>query len=413
MSNLAIGRKVELFNTYDNVYTLSVNGVLLHSVYHPLKEAVNFAKYREKKVKDKRNIVIYGIGLGYHILELLKVIDEKSNVNVFDVDEEVMKAALQYGVLKEILKDKRVSVSCTYNGDTLKKLSKCIDESDAFIIYKPSARVLPEGCNEFKEALQRFEIAVIEFERHGEIAKKNSLLNEKMKFDTIEKFFKEYNFRNKKIIIAAAGPSLGLNIGKIKKIRDKAIIFAVGSSLKTLMNAGIKPDMITIIDPQEIVYNQIEGYENLDVPMCFLNIASNLAVTKYNGPKFMFYNSGDGVVNEDKVIDTGKSVATAALSIAIKEDANSVIFVGQDLAYLNNKSHCDDYIHGNAPVFNSDLTKKVEGVDGSILKTTSGWLYMKKWLEDKIAKYTHIKFINCSAGARIKGTINADIEKIF
>lgn len=406
---MAENRDIQLLNTREEAYSLVVNNILLHSMYYPLKEARNFAKYRTEEISNKKHIVIYGVGLGYHVIELLNLIDEKSTVYLFDVDEEIVEIAMEYGVLKDILKDNRINFFHGYNDEIMSKLSASIKESDTFIVFKPALRVLSKEYTSFKEAMERFEIGVIEFERHGEIARENSILNSKTPYNTIEKFYENYNIKDKAVVIAAAGPSLSLNIEKLKKIREKVVIFAVGSALRALMQAGIKPDMITIIDPQEIVYNQIQGYENLDIPLCFLSTASNLTVTKYEGPKFIFYNSK--TENENIIIETGKSVATAALSIAVNGGASSVIFLGQDLAYLNNKSHCDDYAHGD--YVSSILTKKVEGVDGSIINTTAGWLYFKKWIEDKIAQNPQIKFINCSAGARIKGTIEMKLDEVF
>lgn len=403
-------RNIQLLNTRDKVYSVAVNNILLHSMYHPLKEAFNFAKYRSNDVNNKNHIVIYGVGLGYHVLELLKTINEKSTVDLFDIDDEMVEVAMQYGVLKEILNDSRIRFFHGYNEEIMSKLSLSIKSSDAFIVFKPAIRVLTQEYINFKEAMDRFEIGVIELERHGNIAQENFTLNSKIQYNTIEKFYENYNVKDKTVVIVAAGPSLSLNIQKLKKIREKVLVFAVGSALRPLMNAGIKPDMITIIDPQEIVYNQIQGYENLDIPLCFLSTASNLTVTKYEGPKFMFYNSK--TENENVIIETGKSVATAALSIAIKGQANTIIFVGQDLAYLNNKAHCDDYVHDDYTI-NSNLTKKVEGIDGSLLNTTAGWMYFKKWIEDKISENSQVKFINSSAGARIKGTIELGLEETF
>lgn len=403
-------RDIQLLNTRERAYSLAVDGILLHSMYYPLKEAHNFAKYRKDSIIGKSHIVIYGVGLGYHIMELLKLIDEKSTVSLFDIDDEIVEISMKYGKLKEILKDNRINFFHGYSKKTMANLSSKINSSDAFIIFKPSVRVLGKEYKDFKEAIKRFEIAAIEIERHGNIAQKNFVLNTKVPYDTIEQFFENYNINNKIVVIAAAGPSLGLKIEELKKIKEKVMIFAVGSALKVLMNAGIKPDMITIIDPQEIVYDQIRGYENLDIPLCFLSTASNLVVTKYNGPKFIFYNSEND--SKSRVIETGKSVATAVLSIAITGKANNIIFLGQDLAYVNNKSHSEGYVNGNYTLRN-DLTKKVKGVNGDNLSTTAGWLYFKKWIEDKISQNPQIKFINCSAGARIKGTVEMEFDEIF
>lgn len=404
-------RDIQLLNTRDEIYSLAVNNILLHSMYHPLKEASNFAKYREDEIKSKKNIVIYGVGLGYHVLELLKLIDEKSTVDLYDIDEEIVEIAMEHGVLKEILKDNRIRFFHGYNQEILVDLSLIIKKSDIFIVFKPAVRVLAKDYIKFKEAMDRFEIGVIGLKKFGKMAQDNFILNSKIHYNTIEKFFENFSVNGRPIVLVASGPSLSLNIEKLKEIRGKVNIFAVGSALRALMNAGIKPDMIAIMDPQEIVYNQIKGYETLDVPLCFLSTASNLAVIKYKGPEFIFYNEDN---KNSMVIQTGRSVATAVLEIAIKAGANTIIFVGQDLAYLNNKAHCDDYAHAHFDdTLNKNTNKLVEGINGSMLSTTTGLLYFKKWIEDKILANPKVKFINSSAGARIKGTIEMGLEEVF
>lgn len=169
------------------------------------------------------------------------------------------------------------------------------------------------------------------------------------------------------------------------------------------MKNGLEPDMVCITDCQEIVYEQFRGYENLSIPLCFLNTASHLAVSKYNGPKYIFYNQ---LKDQNTVIDTGKSVATAILSIAIKGGANPIVFVGQDLAFVDNKTHTASYTE----MYSIDNTvsedgnyKKVLGVDGTYLKTTTSLLNFKYWIEKAIALNPGIRFINASKGAQIKG----------
>ena len=403
-------RNIQLINTREGVYSLTINNILLHSMYYPLKEAYNYAKYRESQLKNKKHIVIYGVGLGYHIWEMLKFIDANSIVEVYDIDDEIFDVGMKYGVIKEILNDSRVNIVHGYNENILSCFSSSIKNSDSFIVFKPEIKVMPKQFEDFKGVMDRFEIGITEFVRHGRMAKKNVELNNKVECEMIDDFYHKYDFHGKSIVIAASGPSLNLNLEKLKKIRDKVVIFAVGSSLKILMNYGIKPDMVTIIDPQEIVYNQFQGFENLDVPLCFLSTASNLAVTKYNGPKYKFYNSKEN--SEGTIIETGKSVATAALNIAIKGRAETIIFIGQDLAFINDKSHADNYVNDTITL-GDEIAKKVEGVGGATLKTTEGWLYFKKWIEDKIFENPQIKFINCSSGARIKGTIEKDLSFII
>lgn len=76
----------------------------------------------------------------------------------------------------------------------------------------------------------------------------------------------------------------------MRKYREYYDIYAVGSSLKTLVNNNIIPDAIIIIDATDIVAKQFKDNNNLNVPLCFLSTASRWAIDNYNGAKYIFYN---------------------------------------------------------------------------------------------------------------------------
>ncbi len=102
--------------------------------------------------------------------------------------------------------------------------------------------------------------------------------------------------------------------------------------------------MFCIIDSQkEWTYKQIEGIEHLEIPFVFLNSASHYTVSQYKGPKYRAY-SMDSPEEQEGRIESGGSVATAMLDLAIRFGGNPIIFIGQDLAYTNNQSHCTNSI---------------------------------------------------------------------
>jgi hypothetical protein len=54
-----------------------VRGVYLHSVYDPEKEASSFAETYEKQLAGKNHILIFGLGLGYHVNQVVKSLKDK------------------------------------------------------------------------------------------------------------------------------------------------------------------------------------------------------------------------------------------------------------------------------------------------------------------------------------------------
>ena len=53
-----------------------INGVYLHSIYNPVKEAEAFAMTQEQNLKIKNKVLVLGLGFGYHIEEIAKVLNQ-------------------------------------------------------------------------------------------------------------------------------------------------------------------------------------------------------------------------------------------------------------------------------------------------------------------------------------------------
>lgn len=52
-----------------------INGVYLHSIYNPIKEAEAFAKGHEQNLIIKNKVLVLGLGFGYHIEEIAKILN--------------------------------------------------------------------------------------------------------------------------------------------------------------------------------------------------------------------------------------------------------------------------------------------------------------------------------------------------
>lgn len=404
-------RKIEIVETRENNFTICVEKIYLHSRYYPFKEAERFIAENERIYKGKKHVLVYGVALGYHIIKLLEVLDDDCKLYVFDCDSEITKKCYEVGLLKGIESDNRVEVFLGYSKKILDKLQEKMKLVEDIIIYKPSIKCLPESYEDIKSLFRAYELAKIGIQRFGKIAKENYEYNTNVESYSMMEFYKSHSFKDKPIVVAAGGPSLENVLETLKSFRDKFYVFAIGQTLNILIKNGINPDAIVIIDPQEAVYDlHIKGYENLDIPLCFLSTASRWVISNYVGPKYIFFNSIDKSNNDDIIINTGKTVAVAALDIAVKSGTDKIILTGQDLAFINNKFHAGD--ESEDTLYNKSIVK-VLGVNGKMLQTTSGMLEFKRNIE-KIIKYNpQITFINCSQGAKIEGTMETELSQFY
>lgn len=87
-------REIKIIKTEElNNKTVIINGISLHSKRYPYKSSRKFFEYNKKYFKEKREIIIYGFGLGYHIKYLLDNLDNYFTINVFDFDNDLIKIA--------------------------------------------------------------------------------------------------------------------------------------------------------------------------------------------------------------------------------------------------------------------------------------------------------------------------------
>lgn len=388
--------------------TLVYNNKYIHSKYDPVKESEQFISNKKNLINEKV-ILVYGLGLGYHVQAIVNIIDSEQKIYVFEHNNELVKGCKN--VNSELFKLDNLSIITSEDKLFYEKLLNCMNMVQDLIIHKPSLETIKNDNQELYDLIKGYSQAKVSIENSALLLKENYEENIKHNCKSIKELINQFKYVNNPYVIAAAGPSLDDELDLLNKNRDRFTIICVGSALRALMNKGISPDAIVILDGKEIVSKQLEGYENCDIPLCFLSTASRWAVKNYNGPKYIFFNT-DG--EDDIIIKTGKTVAVSAMDIALKSNAKEIIFLGQDLAFIGEQSHTKTFkeVYGfEDNVKQTSGNKTVLGINGEVLVTTQGYIYFKNQIEKLIKEYTGVKFINCSKGAFINGAKHMNFAK--
>ncbi|SHI42453.1 Uncharacterized conserved protein [Clostridium cavendishii DSM 21758] len=392
--------------TKSGYYTMLVNNRYIHSKYNPIKEAENFAKSINLNQKTK-NLVIYGLGLGYHIEAIKRQVPSRVEIVVFEANNDVIEKCRIYN--KDIFNYDNIKV-IGYGYDFYDELDYYLNTVEDIIIHKPSLEFIKESNKKLYMLLSNYQISRESIKKSYDVLNDNYESNIKEAHTDIQSFF-EMGRKDRPYLIVAGGPSLDLDLDLIKEFKHEFNILTVGTAFNTLMKNGIKPLGVVIIDGKEIVANQLKGNEESDIPLLFLSTASKVAVQNYKGPKYIFFND----FRENKInITTGKTVAVATMDIAIKCGAKELIMIGQDLAFLEGKSHISSFenIYGFKDNLVNEVKKYyVEGINGEKLETTKGYIFFKEQIETLIEKNKKIKFINCSKGAKIDGAIHCSLDE--
>ena len=212
----------------------------------------------------------------------------------------------------------------------------------------------------------------------------------------------------KKVLIVGAGPSLDARMAELENKDDDTIILAVATVLKKLTNRGIIPDYAVVMDSQMRTFKQIEGLKIMDTPLLVDSTACWRFAEEYQGKRYIVYQKGfqeaDRCAKEERCqqYETGGSVTTLALEIALRLGADSIYMLGVDLAYPDGISHATGTM--DRMDRNTNGMKKVKSVNGDEVYTDLLFDSYRIWIENKIKEYPQVNFYNLSTcGAYIEG----------
>ncbi|WP_459478691.1 motility associated factor glycosyltransferase family protein [Clostridium saccharoperbutylacetonicum] len=400
---------IELEKSKIGLLTGKFNNKYIHSKYDPVKESKQFIMQNINLIKDKSIILLYGIGLGYHVNEIIENMSRDQMLYVFELNDELVECSKQ--VNPDIFNNENVKIISGKYEKFYNAFLEVLDQAGDLIVHKASLETIKDSNEHFYNLI--FDYSEVKKSKLDEDLNKilDDNFNENMShnYPLICELIDKLSENHKPYIVTAAGPSLDLELNLLKENRERFNIISVGSSLKALMSNNIKPDAIVILDGKEVVRMQLIGYENEDIPLCFSSSASKWAVNSYNGPKYIFNTGKESEIN----IKTRGTVAVSAIDIAIKCNAKEIILLGQDLAFIDGKSHTSTFekVYGfKDTVKNGHKNKLVPGVSGNLVSTTQGYIMFRNKIESLIAENMDVSFINCSRGAKIKGTTHMSLK---
>ena len=164
-------------------------------------------------------------------------------------------------------------------------------------------------------------------------------------------------------VIVAAGPSLDRQIEELRWVGSRAVVIAVDTAVRPLLDAGIYPDLAVALDPSAANARHLRDISDPRRP--FLVAEGSMdpeALAPFDGRLFVFEVSGHHPWPwlRSIGIDRGRlrawgSVLTAAFDLALEAGCDPIVFVGADLAYSEGRP----YARGTT--FEDDWADRVAG----------------------------------------------------
>ncbi|MGE7544925.1 motility associated factor glycosyltransferase family protein [Sporosarcina newyorkensis] len=390
---------------------------IFHSKYNPLHEAKVWVEKETKYLKDLENIIVIGVGAGYHIQQLAERFP-KHKITVIEFNDTLFdwfRKSPFYGNInpyKNVKLQQFNQLSTTEQTQIFSSVS-----STNLLIHKSGLDVLPQRYGGIKSILDDIQVQkssiLNQIDNMNKNFEKNILLN-----DSGIAMIKN-KYEGKPMILISAGPSLDKQLPFLKKIQNenRFIMGAVGTAVKPLLKFGIMPDFFSIIDPNKATFNQLTDLNLQDTPLFYLCTAYHDTILLHTGPRRILYQEGFSEAEKraskknEPLIQTGGSVATALLDVMVYLGGQSIALVGQDLAYTYGKSHTTQ-AHAQKEI--KATVKTVDYYQTGQVYTGKNLNIYRKWFENYAKSNSHIQLFNCTeGGAYIQHLDHISLEEYY
>lgn len=325
---------MQLTETKDNNYTVTVNGINIHSKYSPLKEAEKFV---DQNITHKSTIVVLGAGLGY-VFSILKVRYPNSEIIDIPYNIELGKYSLKLNPSKREQWDGEQNIDNFLLNIIHEKNIKGLQ----IIEWNPVAKAFTKEAKEINSSIirviRRVNGNLLTTARFGKRWLKNSLRN----YININTYISNIKIEGP-IVIVSSGKSLENSINLIKEIRDKITLISLSSANMALDYHNIKPDITFSTDPGYYSKLHLSGYSGI-VTMPLTNSTSN------NNPVLLINQRNsfeEQLINLNKLpsisIGENGTVAGTALLFSLKNSDKNIYLIGQDLQSTDIETHVKPY----------------------------------------------------------------------
>ncbi len=387
-------REYCLFLARSGDYTVRMNAgnKLLHSLIDPWREARRFVQEQDIQ-PDEDRVLLFGLGLGYHARAILQSAHNLKELTVIELNPEIMKAAMDASDISDILSDKRVHMLLPENDHTFLRLLQdkfaTIHNNPRVILHTPSVQTYKERFPIAYSILEIFKVRRNNSRRNRKLLRDNFYSNmDMLKSDSgVSELFESQI--EKPVVLVGSGPSLDKNMPELRKLASSAFIIASNSVANKLLNEGISPDLVVVMDPSPRIRADIPTASCSNIPLVYVSTADPEYVSRYPGPRYAawaFKGAHDSEFAREYqhgVLASGfGTVIGTALDLAVKMGGNPIHLIGVDMAYSQTRRYSTGIDRDTEKIIGSlfDVDRLVGGDEQEVF-TTPGLRYSRSRLE--------------------------------
>lgn len=220
--------------------------------------------------------------------------------------------------------------------------------------------------------------------------------------DKVQSVYSIPKYDNKALILIGMGESLKNSINDLKNLSDRYILVCTNSSCEYLLNNGITPHYVILLDGRPGNWSLDFGEKTRDITAIFGPCAEPETMKSWSG-KIMIVPLGvrDKSLNArirrrwGKPLPAGGNALNSGFSIfSLLTNVKIMLFVGNDLSFKNN-------YYGDGRKSNNDESAYFYSTDihGNKVRTLIPLYEYKVWLETVMSQtWPEYHYIDCSDG---------------
>lgn len=400
----------------------------LHSNRNALEESEQW--FSQLKLSDIDVIYVFGIGLGYYYDAAVGWLKQDSNRRLIFLENDLSIIHRLFETEKgsEILSDSQVKLHYFDNLEdsetVLTPLSDLYWESmttkvlvSALRYYEQfKADLFTELHHKIIYDLSMLHAVLEEYLQYGYAFYRNFYPNV-LRLEGAYLANGLFNkFKKMPAIICGAGPSLNKHLSVLDSLKDKALIFAGGSSLNALNSFGIQPHLGAGVDPNPPQLERISKNTAFGVPFLYRNRLYHPALCAIKGPRLYItgsggYDTSDWIeqrfnIDNTTLLDEGFNVVNLCLNVAHAFGCDPIIFVGMDLAFTEMQKYAAG-IDEKPAVEIKEITEQQDFNERAILRkdifgkpvyTLWKWITESNWISAFAKAHPEATLINATEG---------------
>ncbi len=379
--------------------TLAVAGLQLASAHDPELEAELQAA---RVPSGSSEAFVYGIGQGFLPRALLQR-PGMERVTVVLLNLSVARVVFEQTIQEDWIRDPRVRL--VYLPDTREvHLPYCV--------VPPSVQLADTSCFALRDALmlrlQEQFVASAWSPRLDTICsylKQNEALI--ASDPDVGQLFGKWPSRE--FLVLGPAPTLAAGLPKIEALQGSSVIVAISTALQPLIEAGITPDLVIMIDSESIDPLKAEQRASfVDVPLVYVAEIQNATLVAWPGPRFVAYL--DRPRYDDlrtrhprQNLWTEGTVTHSAIDLAVQCGASRVSLFGLDFGYPGGVSHATgtpDFMR----VRKSDHGRTLLDGWGNVISSDLNLMTYLRDIEQYIRLHPEVEFFRADRrGANLEG----------